>query len=430
MLLTLFLKECKQMAKCLTYYVVVICIIFMYTTQIGSEGVIKKPEPGQKEYGNIMSEDKAVIMEQTIRKLAMEYVDNNYSTYPFAFLKKVTLSSSKQSQMADILAEVTGINKKNLSNDLKDYFSAGINPNNITIGEGSGDDNKIASDASVKINDIHITIANGLSYKYFTKLMTKADKLLGGGSSYAKDKLQGNAYVSMTYEQALEEYNVIIKNDQLSGAYARLFSDYIGIILAILPVFLIVTRGLRDKRAKADEIIFSRKASSYQIIISRYLASVVMLLLPIIILACFQTIDCIYVGQKEGISVDYFAYLKYIAGWLLPTILIVTSVGAFLTELTDSAIAIIIQGLWWILSVTSANLEGNCGWNLIPRHNSLNYYNIFKQNFDQLVINRISYTIAAVIILFATVYVYELKRKGRINIRGNIFSNRKIKSVA
>ena len=42
----------------------------------------------------------------------------------------------------------------------------------------------------------------------------------------------------MTYEQALLEYDNILYKDKVSGAYARLFCDYIGIILGLLPVFL------------------------------------------------------------------------------------------------------------------------------------------------------------------------------------------------
>ena len=436
MLMTLFLKECRQMAKCLTYYVVVICIIFMYTTQIGSEGVIRKPQPGQKDYGFTISEDKTVIMNQTLITLSREYYSNNYSTYPFAFLKKVTLNDAKQAQIGGILAKAAGMEKKELDERLKAYFAVtylNTNTNNVT-----DESQKIKSETTdqkgitdkKKPSVILPAVSEEITYHYFTKLMTKADKLLGGGSSYAKDKLQGNAYVPMTYEQAMAEYNDIIKNDHLSGAYARLFCDYIGIVLAILPVFLIVTRCLRDRRAKANEIIYSRRASSVQIMISRYLATVIMLLIPIILLACFQTVECIYVGKKEGIAIDYLAYFKYIGGWILPTILIVTSIGAFFTELTDSAIAIIIQGLWWIVSVMSGKLMGNSGWNLIPRFNTLGKYQIFRENFNQLVINRISYTIAAIVVLLMTIYIYELKRKGMVNIRGKIFSNRKIKSEA
>lgn len=395
MFFTLFLKECRWMLKCLTYYAVLICIVLFYTTQLGNLPMVNKPEPGQKSYGYYNSEDKTVIMNSTVIGLSREYANNFYVTYPIGFYKKVVLSEEKQSRMGDILSEATGRNKEEFK---------------------SVPDNLSASAA--------------LTYDQFTKLMTKADKLLGGGSDYAKAKLKNNARVPMTYEQALKEYDNTIKKDRYTGAYARYFSDYMGIILALLPVFIAVTRSLRDRRARASEVIYSREASSSCIILSRYIAIVVMLLLPIILLSLSVGTECIYFGRKAGISVDYLAFIKYILGWLLPTILFTTSAGVFLTELTDSAIAIIVQGIWWIISIFMGmtGLVGNYGWNLVPRHNTIGDYQIFHDGFGVLAANRIVYTLAALALAFGSVAIYDRKRKGRLVIRGKISANRKNKS--
>ena len=65
-----------------------------------------------------------------------------------------------------------------------------------------------------------------------------------------------------TYEEAMEEYNSFLYDDKITGGYARLFGDYMGIALGILPVFLVVTRELRDRRAGMEELIYTRTASS------------------------------------------------------------------------------------------------------------------------------------------------------------------------
>ncbi len=416
------------MLKCLTYYVIVICMVLFYATQMGGEQIATKPLPGQESYGYTMSDDEAVIMDMTIIKLAREYHFNRYGTYPVAFYKEVTLSDSKQEKMGEILSEVTEISVSDLDEVLDTYFKEIYIMNSS---EAVNQEESTEPESEVSQEDIvMLEAASDLTYERFTELMTSADKLLGGGSSYAKDKQQSNAYVPMTYEQALEEYNVLIEKDHLSTAYARLFSDYFSIDLALLPVFIAVTRGLRDRRARAHEVIYTRKGSSWQIVLSRYLAMVVMLLLPVILLSSFLSIGCILQGVKDGIALDYFAFAKYIGGWLLPTILITTSLGVFLTELTDSAIAIFVQGIWWFISLSSGNLVGNCGWNLIPRHNSLGYRDIFIENLRQLVMNRIVYGLAAILLLIATVWIYDSKRKGRIDLRGTIFRNRKNKSKA
>jgi hypothetical protein len=407
-------------------------MVLFYSTQLGSGGLIIKPEPGQKDYGYTYSEDKTVIMEETVKKLAREYALNHYGTYPFAFYKEVILNKTKQSKIGDILAEITGLDKEKLDSYLTDYYSVDIVDSNsiTTSSDSSSQKEEIVVPQTASANELSITTASGLTYEHFLQLITKVDKLLGGGSKYAEGKVQTNAYIPMTYEQALEEYNIIVEKDHVSGVYARVFCDYMGILLAILPVFIAVTRGLRDKRARACEIIYSRKAASYQIVLSRYLAMVVMLLIPVIVLSSLLFIDCIYFGAKAGVSIDYFAFAKYIGGWLLPTIMITTSVGVLLTELTDTAIAILVQGFWWFISLMTSNLVGNCGWNLMPRHNDLGRYSIFRDNFNQLIINRIAYAVVAILILFATIAVYEMKRKGRLNLHGTIFTNRKNKSKA
>jgi len=155
-----------------------------------------------------------------------------------------------------------------------------------------------------------------------------------------------------------------------------------------------------------------------------------MITLPVIILSILPTLQGIYYGKSLGVDVDMFAFIKYIIGWLLPTIMITTSVGVFITELTETAFAIVIQGIWWFVSLFMGvgNLVGNYGWNLMPRHNSVGNYKLFIDNFDMLVVNRLTYTIAAILILIASVFVYENKRKGKIGANGTLISNRKSKS--
>lgn len=438
MFLTLFLKECRQMTKCLTYYIIIICMILFYSTQLGNSEVVTEPQPGQESYGWTVSNDKAVIMEKTVEVFAREYHFNKYATYPFGFYKKVTLGNRKQANMGEILSKVTGWEKEKLDEFLKnDYFKANASgasgQTSVTVPSDAGVDQTELVIQEVTENgqasEINaLPVKADLTYEQFTELMSEADKLLGGGSSYAKDSLQSNAYVHKTYEQALKDYQDIINKDHLTGAYARLFSDYMGIVLAILPVFITVTRVLRDRRAKANEIIFSRKASSLHIILPRYLAMLAMLLLPVIIIAAFLMLQCTVSASGSGIAIDYLAFPEYILGWLLPTLMVTVSAGMLITVLTDTAIAIIFQGLWWFISLMGCrNLIGGYGWNLVPRHNSLGYYQNFRDNFNILAANRIAYAATAIVLILAAAAVYDLKRKGRIDIRGKIFSNRKNK---
>lgn len=405
MFLTLFLKECKQMLRCLTYYVIVICMILFYISQMSDMDIIEKPVPGQEDYGFTYSDDENVIMNKTIGFLLLEYAQNNYSTYPVGFYKTVKLNEVEQKKMDEILTEITGIRQDEIKTSVNNYLNGG-NMNNERLS---------------------VTVDESLSYDRFKELMEEVNQLLGGGSKYSENQLKSNAIVPMTYEDALKEYYDVVEKDDLSRAYARLFSDYVSIDLAILPVFIAVTRGLRDRRAKAKEVIYSRKASSLHIVLSRYLAMLVMLLIPIILISIIPTMECIYYASNQGINMDYLAYLKYIFGWLMPTLMVSLSVGVFITELTDSALAILVQGLWWFVSLFTgiAYIKGGgYGWNLIPRHNILGNYQAFHDNFQILVRNRVAYTALAVLLLMAAVYVYEMRRRGKLKF-GKISFNRK-----
>ena len=108
-------------------------------------------------------------------------------------------------------------------------------------------------------SDHGLTPAEGLSYARFRELMNQADDLLGGGSDYREDRLSAFAYRGKTYEEALREYEEAREIDRYTGAHARLFSDYMTIFCAFLPAFLMVSEGLRDRRARMRELIFTRR---------------------------------------------------------------------------------------------------------------------------------------------------------------------------
>ena len=100
----------------------------------------------------------------------------------------------------------------------------------------------------------------------------------------------------------------------------------------------------------------------------------------------------------------------------MPTIMIALSVGTFLTELTDTALAVLVQGAWWFVSLfggTATLTGGMYGWNLLPRHNTELNWEGYQEGFARLASNRILYTSLAVILAALTVIIYEQKRKGR-----------------
>ena len=180
--------------------------------------------------------------------------------------------------------------------------------------------------------------------------------ILGPGSDYTEDRLWSNVMIPVDYEGAVENYRALTEQDRLTGGYARLFCDYMGIILGILPVFVTATRMLRDKRAQMQELIYSRGASSAVVMETRYAALVFMHMIPVLILSLLPTVSCITAGI-EGVQLDYLAWLKYDLGWLLPMVMIVVAVGMLCTELTETALAVLVQAVWWFMSVMTGLVD-------------------------------------------------------------------------
>ena len=412
MFFKLFMKECSQTAKSLTYWLLVIIMVLFFASQMGQMDMEKAPEKGLEDYGVKPSKDKNIIMSATLGMLAGEYAEGRYTTYPIGFVKSVTLGKEEEAKVGEILKEATGLDKEEIEEKIDEFY------------ENSGG---IITSRPV------LEPSESLSYGRFEEIMQEVDDMLGSGSSYALDSLGDNGSEPKTYEDAVKEYEELVQKDGYTGGYARLFSDYMVIILGILPVFLAVTRELRDRRANMQELIYVRRSSSMTIIASRYLSMVVMILIPVFALSIQPLASCVTYAKTAGISVDYLAFAKYIAGWLLPTVMVVTALGMLLTELTDTALAVLVQGAWWFVSIFMGAKTmdgGRYGWNLIPRHNTILNYSGYQEGFSQLLSNRILYASLAVIAVSVTAWIYSQKRKGRMNIRGKISANRKSQSNA
>lgn len=421
MLLTLMKKECVQYLKSVTYYIFCICLALDFFTQMGEFDVPTRPEAGWESYGYVQTADKDLIMQETLNKLWREYSTGSYITYPIGFYKRVQLDEVEEEKIVQIITNCTGMTEEEISafkEEEENMWEAAM-------------EKMLEEQGMILENELpvlNIPIKEGLTFDDFCREMKKADNLLGGGSSYSEAELQFTTR-PQTYEEALEEYNSFIKKDKITNAYARLFCDYMGIMLAMLPVFLAVGRVLRDRRAQAEQVIHMKSASSLSIILSRYLAAVLMSLIPVLVLSCCPLLQCIYYADRIGEAYDLFAFVRHIGFWLLPYILITLSVGFFVTEITDSVAAVLIQGIWWFVSVFMGigNLVGLCGWNLVPRFNSVGDYPIYEQMKEQLFKNRLMYTAVSIVLLLLTVLVYNKKRKGEFASVRARFVNRKNK---
>ena len=182
-----------------------------------------------------------------------------------------------------------------------------------------------------------------------------------------------------------------------------------------------------------QELIYVRKVSSGTVVLSRYVAMVATMLLPVISAALYTLMQCIGFTKGMNIAIDYLAFVPSVFVWLLPEIMVVSALGMFLTELTDTAVAVLVQAVWWYTSVfmqIGGLTSGDFGFHLVVRHNSVLDYHIFADHYQEFIINRVFYAGLALFFLALSVWVYSMKRKGAWDFYGKIRRGSKRKSKA
>lgn len=440
----LYLKECKKIVTSIIYYLFITILIFSWfknfrgvtQTEINwandiapadisfERPLLSKPSEDDDYFGSKVSEDNPeAIMTGVTRTLLSEYEDNSYATYPLGYYKAITLSDDKQRQVLEILCEITGLTKEELKKLSEDYFPA-VTGTIISFDAMNFDkDGKLNMEmgggADTKNEDNKYKhFVSQVTYEHFKKLMQKMENIIGEkGSQYSHDMMITYFGMSeMTYEEAFEEYNQTINQDKVTGGFARLFCDYMGLELGLYPIFLVVIIWLKDRMSNATELIYSRKVSSAKLVLSRYLAGITMVLIPILLLSLESLVPLISFGTKNGIRVDYFAYIKYILWWLLPEVMVVCAIGIFITLLTDSMIAIVFQFLWWIVDKGTMGLSGDTKLTtLMIRHNTLRGYEIIQKNLKIICMNRLLMAGIGILFVILSIWVLNSKRKGKIN---------------
>lgn len=418
----LFRKECKMIARSLVYFIFIGVLATFYFTQFFPEVPITEAAPLASDtakgkppvqrrilqepvyiedvkvyfavhheypYGTIQDEIAEQIIPNATASLFNEYVQGSYAAYPIGFAKNVKLNKTEAKKIEQIIEEITG---RPIA-DIKEMYKDG---KWLEV-----------------MSDIHI------EYDRFKKLMGEANDIIGDGSNYSKENLLRFGVRPKTYEEAVKEYKELVYTDRITNGYARLFSDYLGIVLGLFPIFVVVFYMMRDKKSNMQPLIYYREISSFKLILSKFLALVSMMMLPVLALAAVSTVKFMAIGQSLKVSIDYLAFLKYSFGWLLPTVMAVTALGILLTVVTESVFSIIIQIVWFFAALFSVGLGGHYGiMHLIIRFNTPGDRQLFLSNINSILLNRVFYVALSSVFVAVSIFILNLKRVGRFDIYG------------
>lgn len=411
--------ELRRILKSSIYLLMVAGIVLFAYAQgvIQPDLTITKPEPNRS-YGMKPSNDPSLIMPEAAESLFAQYSVNKYITYPNGFYKVVKLNQADRKKMAEIIAElsINGISDASQKSSRKveaDNNGIEISGGSLQLNEG-GSFQIIISDTEIPAEPTDFQFNPKITWERFKDLMAQADKLLGGGSDFSETWMNHRfGQVPVTYEEALMDYELIVSYDKVTGTYARLFSDYMGIILALLPVFLAVFLCMCDRK-NISPMLYTRCISSGRFILTRFFALATATMLPILLMSTILTYTHAVDYGLENI--DVFAYFKYAFFWMFPTAIAAISVGLFFTILTNTPIAIAIQLIWWFTDLVGGNgiysFFGARPLQLIPRHNGLGKVQVYIDYLPSLIQNRIQIVLIAVLLIIGTIYVFSVKRRG------------------
>ena len=355
------------------------------------------PVPGG-DYGMVIVDDPVALTENATASLLNDFVNNRYTTYPYGFVHVVHLKGSDKDKLSLIISRITGFD------DPENYVK-----NNFPLKESWGGVDDIFSVYEIP----ELNVLDHVTVDEFRALMTETDNILGGGSQYSPEEIDGNfSLAPMSYEEALAEYNSLINDDRITNGYARLFCDYHGLFTAFLPVFLIVVYLSADKRSKMEPLIFSRSVSSAKIVLTRFAALVTAGMLPVLFTAVLANIRVIQFYGSEGI--DHLAMFKYSFIWLLPTVIAVTGVDMLLMGLIHPIAVVILHFAYWFSSTFLSSLGEKFGiFDLIIRHNTVYDRQGFIDSLPTFTANRLFFTALGLVCAAVSVFVWKLRREGK-----------------
>lgn len=401
--MALFLMECRKLLKSVIYYIFIFMVIITFLTQFRHDlylhGAEYRPaESGSEEY-MCVGDDPDKIMSDATKSLLMNYMNNQYTTYPWGYGKRVHTNDGDSRKIALILERITGISADEIESKRKENSDGAYGEYMYTDFSGL----------------FEYEINPELSFDDFCILMYEVDDILGGGSSYSEENLCYDFGLEpMDYDDIMKEFDDFEYKDRITNGYARLHCDYYSIFLILFVAFVAAIFMTADRRSHMEQLIDSRRISSLKLVMTRFAAQSFMLFWPLLFMALWAHL--LIIKFYSGYELDHLAMYKYTFVWLLPSVLSGTGIAMLLTELFSGIAAVLIQSTVWYIMNMKCCLAGSIGrFDLIIRHNTNMERQYFMDQLDVFIFNRCFYTVFSIVCVIITAFVYNLKREGRFN---------------
>ena len=441
------LRECNTVIRSITYLIYIVALLAMFFTQyspdvtddmkqaqkgilfedtrwgVTDNNLLVEPSPYAGNYGRIDAEMHTQVMRNVAYRMFRDISNNSYQTYTLGLiLTDKSFDVAKQQRVKEIFKDITGESFENVQAEFYEMDLAKVLEQfNVTEDEAKdylknvyhqqlADEFAVNHATSLLYHyEEYMPVNETLSYEKFKSLIGEFKTMIGG-KTLAYERLEDYGSIPLTYEASLARHNTFVNEDGVSGAYARLLCDYVGVVVGIVPAFIAVAIAMVEIRRKKYEMLTDDSLNTNSNgIAARFTAIVTATFIPVLLLAIISTTSLANGVEPLGLTIDNLAFIKYSIAWLLPTIMFSVAIGLFFTELTKIPVGILVQLVIWFCSVWLWTDHGlspiKYGANMFIRHNVVGEYQIYLNSFYEIMINRISYTAAAILLVFAATYI-------------------------
>lgn len=369
MLLKLVSKEMKYQLKSITFYIFCISVIVFYVTQFS--GDIKREEELYQSPIEILEEGSlfSIVLFENETEVAYE---------------------QKLKMLHDLL-----------SRDEKNGYYVGL-ANGSIIRYIELNDEQTGYITSFK----KVLEEKEVDKDEYNSILQTLTKELGNNSIYQNEIITNLCERELMNNEYMENQEQVLRTEKVTGSYARLFADYIGIAVGFFAVFIAGFTLVRDKKHRAYEIVYSKKISSVRYILSKYIGNVLLMFIVVLLLAGYTT----YRFSVLYDNIDYFAFFRYSFTWILPTIMLVTSLAYLLQIIFDNGIVpVIIQFIYWYYSISFSSNQYNIAKYII-RFNSITGSSEYEQVASAIMTNRLFILVVSIILLIISMWTFSKKR--------------------
>ncbi|MBF4695506.1 ABC transporter permease [Fusibacter ferrireducens] len=308
-----------------------------------------------------------------------------------------------------------------LSGKVRKYIpiSKNIKLNEVQLKDLENFLSKMAPGADVlKIepDDIKISFEEMIAY------MNKLDLSLGKNTSFGDVHRQ--FLRPLTYEEALVAYDKLKQDQNISNAYARLLSDYLGVYAAVFVVFLSAFSVLRDQYSGTQELIYGSKIKSIVYMGAKFVGLFISIMSLFLAIGLFETGVFLKKFIAYQMPINLFAFVHTIFAWVAPTVMFSIALSMFISIVVGNSLAtIVVQTGAALFMVFSKGVVGEYGLDrFFIRYNTLLGEDYYQTVAASIACNRVFYVGLSIVLVIMTSIIWTIRRNSTV--LGGFYDNK------